>query len=110
MPWNLFLSANIPPLANIVIQLEFARVNTAIWMAVSNNQPINNTPSQSKSYGCWSMSENDIKDMLMEKSQELKSLLEDMSANLDKWRFSIEDTKEGTRVEIEIHALIKKKK
>jgi hypothetical protein len=46
----------------------------------------------------------------MEKSQELKSLLEDMSANLDKWRFSIEDTKEGTRVEIEIHALIKKKK
>jgi len=56
------------------------------------------------------MSENDIKAMLIDKSQELKSLFMDMSANLDKWKFSIEDTKEGTRVEIEINALIKKKK
>jgi hypothetical protein len=60
--------------------------------------------------GAITMSETDIKEMLMEKSQELKNLFKDMSANLDKWKFSIEDTKDGMRVEIEINALIKKKK
>jgi hypothetical protein len=56
------------------------------------------------------MSDYDIKEIIIEKSQELKSLFKDMSTNLDKWKISIEDTKEGTRVEIEINALIKKKK
>jgi hypothetical protein len=56
------------------------------------------------------MSENDFKEMLVEKSKELKDWIEDMSVNLDKWKFSMEDTEEGTRIEIEINALIKNKK
>ena len=45
------------------------------------------------------MSENDFKEMLVEKSKELKDWIEDMSVNLDKWKFSMEDTKEGTRID-----------
>jgi hypothetical protein len=56
------------------------------------------------------MAENDMKDMLIEKSQELKKLFKDMSADLDQWKFSIEETKEGTRVELQVNALIHKKK
>jgi len=56
------------------------------------------------------MPENDMKDMLIEKSQELKKLFKEMSADLEKWKFSIEETNEGTRVEFHVNALIKKKK
>lgn len=55
------------------------------------------------------MSETDIKEILIEKNQEFKNLFKEMSANLEQWKFSIEETKEGTRVEIHIRALINKK-
>jgi hypothetical protein len=56
------------------------------------------------------MSENDVKEMLIEKSQEFKKMLKDHGANLEQWKFSIEETKEGTRVEIHVNALLNKKK
>jgi hypothetical protein len=56
------------------------------------------------------MSETDIKDAITEKSLEIKKMFKDMSATLEQWKFSIEETKEGTRVEIHATALIKHKK
>ena len=56
------------------------------------------------------MSENDVKEMLIEKSQEFKKMLKDHGANLEQWKFSIEETKEGTRVEIHVNALLNQKK
>jgi hypothetical protein len=56
------------------------------------------------------MPETDIKEAITEKSNEIKKMLKDMSATLEQWKFSIEDTKEGTRVEIHATALIKRKK
>ncbi len=56
------------------------------------------------------MPETDIKEAITEKSNEIKQMLKDMSATLEQWKFSIEDTKEGTRVEIHATALIKRKK
>ncbi|HEY3421151.1 MAG TPA: hypothetical protein VGK23_11425 [Methanomassiliicoccales archaeon] len=56
------------------------------------------------------MPETDIKDVITEKSLEIKKMFKDMSATLEQWKFSIEDTKEGTRVEIHATALIKRKK
>lgn len=55
------------------------------------------------------MAERDISEVLTEKSQELKDMFKDLEANMEQWKFSIEDTKEGTRVEITIKALLKKK-
>ena len=54
------------------------------------------------------MPETDIKDAITEKSLEIKKMFKDMSATLEQWKFSIEDTKEGTRVEIHATALIKR--
>ncbi len=56
------------------------------------------------------MPETDIKEAITEKSNEIKKMLKDMSATLEQWKFSIEDTKEGTRIEIHATALIKRKK
>jgi hypothetical protein len=56
------------------------------------------------------MPETDIKEAITEKSMELKKMFKDVSATLEMWKFSIEDTKEGTRVEIHATALIKRKK
>lgn len=55
------------------------------------------------------MAETDIKQALTEKSMELKKMFKDMSATLEQWKFSIEDTKDGTRVEVHATALIKRK-
>jgi len=55
------------------------------------------------------MAERDISEVLTEKSQELKKMFKDVEANMEQWKFSVEDTKEGTRVEITVKALIKKK-
>lgn len=52
----------------------------------------------------------DVVETLNEKSQDLKEMLKDMQANLEQWKFSIEENKEGIRVEIHAAALIKKKK
>lgn len=51
----------------------------------------------------------DIVGTLNEKSQDLKELLKGMEANLEQWKFSIEENKDGIRVEIHAAAVIKKK-
>jgi len=44
---------------------------------------------------------------LKAKSQELKKWFMDLDAKLEQWKFSVEDTKEGMRVELHAIALIK---
>jgi hypothetical protein len=56
------------------------------------------------------MAEKDIKEVLDEKSRDLKKMFRDMQATLEQWKFSIEETKEGIRVEIHATALIKRTK
>ena len=47
---------------------------------------------------------------LNEKNLELKKWFKDMNAEMEQWKFSVETTKEGTRVELHAVALIKQKK
>lgn len=49
----------------------------------------------------------DVKYIMNEKSLELKKWFKDISAVLEQWKFSVEETKEGTRVELHAVALIK---
>ena len=44
---------------------------------------------------------------LKTKGQELKKWFMDLDAKMEQWKFSVEDTKEGTRVEVHATALIK---
>ncbi len=44
---------------------------------------------------------------LKTKSQELKKWFMDMDAKMEQWKFSVEDTKEGMRVELHAIALVK---
>jgi hypothetical protein len=44
---------------------------------------------------------------LKAKSLELKKWFMDMDAKLEQWKFSVEDTKEGMRVELHAVALMK---
>ena len=44
---------------------------------------------------------------LKAKSLELKKWFMDLDAKLEQWKFSVEDTKEGMRVELHAVALIK---
>jgi hypothetical protein len=44
---------------------------------------------------------------LKAKSLELKKWFMDLDAKLEQWKFSVEDTKEGMRVEMHAIALIK---
>lgn len=44
---------------------------------------------------------------LKAKSLELKKWFMDLDAKLEQWKFSVEDTKEGMRVELHAIALIK---
>jgi len=53
------------------------------------------------------MGEEDVGDILKEKSLELKKMLKDIRAVLEQWKFSVEETKEGLRVELHAVALIK---
>ena len=46
---------------------------------------------------------NDLK----KKSSEIKKWFMDLDAKLEQWKFSVEDTKEGMRVEMHAVALIK---
>ncbi len=50
--------------------------------------------------------ENDVK----KKSLELKKLFDDLNAELELWKFSVENSKEGMRVELHAIALIKQTK
>ena len=56
------------------------------------------------------MAEKDIKELISEKSQDLKKMFKDMQATLEQWKFSVEETKEGMRIEIHAAALIKRNK
>jgi hypothetical protein len=56
------------------------------------------------------MAKDDVGDILKEKSLELKKWFKDVSAVLEQWKFSVEDTKEGMRVELHAVALIKRPK
>jgi ribosomal protein L28 len=55
------------------------------------------------------MTEKDITTALSDKGQELKKLIKDFDANLEQWKFTVEETKEGIRVELAAKALIKSK-
>jgi hypothetical protein len=49
----------------------------------------------------------DIGDEIKEKSAELKNFFKDVSAELEEWKFSVEETKEGTRIEVHAIALVR---
>jgi hypothetical protein len=49
---------------------------------------------------------NDVK----KKGLELKKLFDDLNAELELWKFSVENSKEGMRVELHAIALIKQTK
>ena len=53
------------------------------------------------------MANKNVGDNLKTKSQELKKWFMDMDAKMEQWKFSVEDTKEGMRVELHAIALIK---
>jgi hypothetical protein len=44
---------------------------------------------------------------LKTKGEELKKWFMDLDAKMEQWKFSVEDTKEGTRLEVHAMALIK---
>ncbi len=56
------------------------------------------------------MAEQDITEVLSEKGVEIKKMFKDLKANLETWKFSLEDTKEGMRVEVHAVALIRREK
>ncbi|OPY34271.1 MAG: hypothetical protein A4E32_00543 [Methanomassiliicoccales archaeon PtaU1.Bin124] len=56
------------------------------------------------------MADKDIAVVLNEKSQDLKKMFKDIEATLEQWKFSVEESKEGIRVEIHATALIKRDK
>ena len=47
---------------------------------------------------------------LNEKNLELRKWFKEMNATMEQWKFSIENTKEGTRIELHAVALIKQQK
>jgi hypothetical protein len=53
--------------------------------------------------------EKDISEVIEEKGKDLKKILKDMDAKIEHWKFSMEETKEGRRVEVHITALFKSK-
>jgi hypothetical protein len=53
------------------------------------------------------VAEENVGDILKEKSLELKKMFKDIRAVLEQWKFSVEETKEGMRVELHAVALIK---
>jgi hypothetical protein len=55
------------------------------------------------------MAEKDVAVVLNEKGRELKKLLTDYDANIDQWKFSIEETGEGIRVDLTLKATFKSK-
>ncbi len=56
------------------------------------------------------MAKDEVGDILKEKSLELKKMFKDVKAVLEQWKFSVEETKEGMRIELHAVALIKKPK
>jgi len=56
------------------------------------------------------MAKEDVGKALTAKSLELKNFFKDVKAVLEEWKFSVEETKEGTRIEIHAVALVKSPK
>jgi hypothetical protein len=56
------------------------------------------------------MSKGDVERGIKEKSLDLKNFFQDLKAVLEQWKFSVEETKEGTRIEIHAVALVKSPK
>lgn len=55
------------------------------------------------------MADKDVSEVLNEKGADLKKMFKDMKAVLEQWKFSVEETKEGMRIEIHAVALVKRK-
>ena len=55
------------------------------------------------------MADSDMASVISEKGKEIKKMFKDMEANLETWKFSMEESKEGMRIELHATALIKKK-
>lgn len=55
------------------------------------------------------MVDKDVTEVLTEKGTEIKKMFKDIKANLEQWKFSVEETKEGMRIEIHAVALVKRK-
>ena len=53
------------------------------------------------------MAEKNVGTTLKAKSLEIKKWFMDLDAKLEQWKFSVEDTKEGMRVELHAVALVK---
>jgi hypothetical protein len=56
------------------------------------------------------MTNADVGKEIKAKSLELKNFFKDVRAVLEQWKFSVEETKEGTRIEIHAVALIRHEK
>jgi hypothetical protein len=56
------------------------------------------------------MVKEDVAKELRDKSVELKNFFKDVRAELEQWKFSVEETKEGTRIEVHAIALVRKRK
>jgi hypothetical protein len=56
------------------------------------------------------MSKNEVERGIKEKSLDLKNFFQDLKAVLEQWKFSVEETSEGTRIEIHAIALVKSPK
>jgi hypothetical protein len=56
------------------------------------------------------MAKVDLERGFKEKSLDLKNFFKDIKAVLEEWKFSVEETKEGTRIEIHAVALVRQPK
>ena len=56
------------------------------------------------------MAEDDIGEKVTQKVNELKEMLKDVHASIEEWKLGIEQTKEGTKIEVRLLATIKSKK
>lgn len=56
------------------------------------------------------MAERNVGNDVKEKGLELRKLFKDLNAEMEQWKFSVENTKEGMRVELHAIALIKQSK
>ncbi len=55
------------------------------------------------------MADKDVSEVLNEKGADLKKMFKEMKAVLEEWKFAVEETKEGMRIEIHAVALVKRK-
>lgn len=55
------------------------------------------------------MADKDVSEVLSEKGADLKKMFKDMKAVLEQWKFSVEETKDGMRIEIHAVALVQRK-